>query len=388
MHVVIVGAGTFGASLAWTLARAGERVTLVDQFEPGDRRATSGGETRLIRCSHGADADYTAMARRARTLWRELEAESGEELMVECGVAWFAHREDGWEAASERALTAQGIPAERLDVAAAARLYPSFRGDDLAFALLEPEAGVLRAQRAVQALARRAAAHGARIVRARAQGGSDPPRQRSDNQGGSDPPRVSLEDGTRLEGDAVVWACGAWLGGLFGGLVNLAVTRQELLFVDGGPAWRAPGVPAWVDYDRALYGTADLDGLGVKAAFDVDGPPLDPDAELDDAATTEPEVRAYLRDRFPALEHAPLAEARACRYELTPDSHFIAAPHPEQPRVWLLGGGSGHGFKHGPAMAERMAAAIAGGAALPPRFGLGERAPARSMRTAGAGVRG
>ena len=373
MHVVIVGAGTFGASLAWTLARAGERVTLVDQFEPGDRRATSGGETRLIRCSHGADADYTAMARRARTLWRELEAESGEELMVECGVAWFAHREDGWEAASERALTAQGIPAERLDLAAAARLYPSFRGDDLAFALFEPEAGVLRAQRAVQALARRAAAHGARIVRGRALPHAE---------------LVVLEDGTRLEGDAVVWACGAWLGGLFGGLVNLAVTRQELLFVDGGPAWRAPGVPAWVDYDRALYGTADLDGLGVKAAFDVDGPPLDPDAELDDAATTEPEVRAYLRDRFPALEHAPLAEARACRYELTPDSHFIAAPHPEQPRVWLLGGGSGHGFKHGPAMAERMAAAIAGGAALAPRFGLGERVPARSMRTAGAGVRG
>ena len=104
MNVVIVGAGTFGASLAWLLARAGERVTLVDQFEPGDRRATSGGETRLIRCSHGADAEYTAMARRSRTLWRELEAECGDELMVECGVSWFAHSEQGWEAASERAM--------------------------------------------------------------------------------------------------------------------------------------------------------------------------------------------------------------------------------------------------------------------------------------------
>ena len=99
MHVVIVGAGTFGASLAWGLARAGEQVTLVDQFEPGDRRATSGGESRLIRSSHGADPDYTAMAWRARTLWRELEAESGEELMLVRGVAWFAHTEDGWDAA-------------------------------------------------------------------------------------------------------------------------------------------------------------------------------------------------------------------------------------------------------------------------------------------------
>jgi sarcosine oxidase len=186
----------------------------------------------------------------------------------------------------------------------------------------------------------------------------------------------------------VVWACGGWLAGLFGDLVQLTVTRQELLFVDGGPAWRAPGVPAWVDYDRAMYGTADVDGLGVKAALDLDGPPLDPDAELDDAPTSEPAVRAYLRDRFPALEHAPLVDSRACRYELTPDSHFIAGPHPDHPSVWLLGGGSGHGFKHGPAMAERVAAAIAGGEPLPDRFALGRRAPTRSMRTAGAGVRG
>ena len=195
-----------------------------------------------------------------------------------------------------------------------------------------------------------------------------------------------LDDGTRLEGDAVVWACGGWLAHLFPALVTLKVTRQELLFVDGGPAWRAAGVPAWVDYDHAMYGTADLDALGVKAALDVDGPPLDPDAELDDTPTTEPAVRAYLRLRFPALEHAPLTEARACRYELSPDSHFIAAPHPEHAGVWLVGGGSGHGFKHGPAMAERIAAALAGGAPLPDRFGLGERSAPSSLRTAGSGV--
>ena len=368
MDVVIVGAGTFGASLAWWLARAGERVTLVDQFEPGDRRATSGGETRLIRCSHGADADYTAMARRARTLWRELEAESGEELMVECGVAWFAHGGD-WDAASERTLAAQGIPVERLEPGEAARLYPSFGAGDLAFVLLEPEAGVVRAQRAVQALARQAQAHGATLLRGRAR---------------PDGAAAVLGDGLRLEGDAVVWACGGWLAGLFADLVTLKVTRQELLFVDGGPAWQ--GVPAWVDYDHAMYGTGDLDGLGVKAALDTDGPPVDPDAELVDTPTTEAQVRAYLRRRFPALEHAPLAEARACRYELSPDSHFIAARHSEHPAVWLLGGGSGHGFKHGPAMAERMGAAL-GGTPLPDRFALGARNPARSLRTAGAGVK-
>jgi len=371
VSTIVVGAGTFGASLAWHLARAGEPVTLVDQFEPGDRRASSGGETRLVRCSHGADADYTAMARRARTLWRELEAESGEDLLHECGVAWFAHGEDGWEAASERAMLAQDIPAERLDVATAARMFPTLRGDDLAFVLLEPEAGVVRAQQAVRALARQAVAHGARLVRARA---------RPDGE------TVVLEHGSRLEADRVVWACGGWLSKLFGDLVSLTVTRQELLFLDGGAAWRSPAIPAWVDYDAAMYGTADVDAIGVKAALDLEGPPLDPDAPLDDRPTTVGKVRSYVHDRFPALTRARLNEARACRYELSPDSHFIAARHPELERVWLVGGGSGHGFKHGPAMAERIVAAMAGVEPLPPRFGLGERVPGRSFRTAGSGV--
>src|SRR4029453_7323284 len=193
MEVVIVGAGTVGGSLAWWFARSGDDVTLVDQFEPGDPRASSGGETRLYRCAHGADLEYTAMARRARSLWRELEDESGEDVLIECGMAWLAHREDGWEAASARTLAAQEIPVERLDIAAAAGLYPSFRGDDLAFVLFEPEGGVLRAERSMKTLAAQAVAHGARIVRGRAT-----------PEGAT----VVLEDATGLEADGVIWAWG------------------------------------------------------------------------------------------------------------------------------------------------------------------------------------
>jgi glycine/D-amino acid oxidase-like deaminating enzyme len=382
MHVVIVGAGTFGASLAWTLARAGEEVTLVDQFEPGDRRATSGGESRLVRCSHGAEEGYTATAHRARTLWRELEAESGADLMVDCGVAWFAQREDGWEAESERVLAAQGIPTERLSPAEAARLFPSLGTGDLAFVLFEPEAGVVRAQRALQALAAQAREHGATLVRGRGRPEGDRVVLVAGAAAATGPAHAA---GT-LEGDAVVWACGPWLGGLFGDLVRITVTCQELLFFDGGPAWDSAHVPGWVDYDRAMYGTGDFDGLGVKVALDVEGPPLDPDAELPPAGRTEERVRAYLADRFPALATAPLNEGRCCRYELSPDSHFIAARHPEHERVWLLGGGSGHGFKHGPAIAERLAAALAGGEPMPGQFALGERVASRSFRTAGSGV--
>jgi sarcosine oxidase len=290
-------------------------------------------------------------------------------LYLECGLVWFAHREHGWEAASRAALSEQGIPVERLEVRHAARLFPSFRGDDLSFVLLEPEAGVLRAQRAVRALTAQAVAHGARVMRGRAR-----------------PDRSAAVVGSvRLEGDAVVWACGAWLARLFPGLASVRVTRQELLFFAGGPKWRTPGVPGWVDYDRAMYGTGDVDGLGVKAAVDVEGPLLDPDEQLTAPGQTERSARAYLRERFPALERAPLLSVRACRYELTVDTHFIAAQHPEHPSVWLVGGGSGHGFKHGPALAERLVAAFAG-EALPKRFALGNRVPGTSMRTAGSGL--
>jgi glycine/D-amino acid oxidase-like deaminating enzyme len=193
-----------------------------------------------------------------------------------------------------------------------------------------------------------------------------------------------LEDGTRLEGDAVVWACGGWLRDLFGEHVRLRVTCQELLFLDGGPAWAAPAVPGWVDYDRAMYGTGDIDGLGAKLALDLEGPPLDPDAPLPPGGATEPAVRAYVAERFPGLQGAPLKEARCCRYELSADSHFLATQHPEHETVWLLGGGSGHGFKHGPAMAEQVIAALRGEQPLPARFAAGERRAGLSMRTAGS----
>ena len=182
----------------------------------------------------------------------------------------------------------------------------------------------------------------------------------------------------------MVWACDAWLPALFPDAVTGATTRQDLYFLDGGPAWRS--APGWVDYDGAFYGTGDLDDLGVKVAPDAEGPPLHPDADL---PATGPETllaaRAYLATRFPALAGAPLRWSRTCRYELSPDSHFIAAPHPRQAGVWLVGGGSGHGFKHGPALAEQLAGALLGGAPLPARFGLHERTPGRSLRTAGSG---
>ena len=124
---IVVGAGVFGGSLALRLVSSGWEVTLVEQYPPGHVRAASGGESRLIRSAHGANAWYTRSARRALELWRELERESGTELFVPSGVAWFFSKPNGWGAESERVLREEGVPVERLAPEEGARLFPELR---------------------------------------------------------------------------------------------------------------------------------------------------------------------------------------------------------------------------------------------------------------------
>jgi glycine/D-amino acid oxidase-like deaminating enzyme len=365
---IIAGAGVFGASLAHRLTRAGWDVTIVDPYPPGHVRAASGHETRLIRFAHGTDRWYVRSARRARDLWRELEGETGRSLLVECGIAWFARRDDGWEAHSEEALRTEGVPVSRLTTDEAAAFFPSFDGEGLSFVLYEPEAGVLRARNAVRALIDVTLGAGARLV-----------------AGAARPEGNAVRvNGERLEADRIVWACGAWLPSLFPDLVRIRVTKQDVFHFGNDVSWGSPPVPAWVDYDAAVYGTGDVDGFGVKVAPDREGPPFDPDM---DARSASPEneraARAYIATRFPELADAPLVGARTCPYALTPDTHFLIAGHPDHEQVWLLGGGSGHGFKHGPALAEYVLEILEGRTEPDPRFALGEREPAMSLRTAG-----
>jgi sarcosine oxidase len=362
--LVVVGAGVFGASVARHCALAGWDVVLVERVAPGHVRAGSGDESRIIRCAHGPDAWHARSARRAWELWHEVDPA----LIVPSGVAWLARRDDGWEAASEALLRAEGIPCERVDAAA---LFPSIADDDVRFTLFEPEAGILRAREAVKTLAAQAVAAGAELALAEAR---------------PDGAAVVLDDGRRLEADRVVWACGAWLPALFPGLVSLRVTHQDVFYFGAPAAWRTPGVPGWVDYDGAAYGLGDLDGRGVKVSPDVDGPACDAET-FERIAVPEHErlARAYVAQRFPALADAPLVGHRACQYEITANSNFLIAPHPEHDgRVWLMGGGSGHGFKHGPALAERMEGWLTGAEPPEPRLALGGRVADAGLRTAGA----
>lgn len=370
---LVVGAGIFGACTVLSLARRGWEVTLIEQHSPGHTRASSGGESRLFRLSHGTDVAYTRMAKRSLIGWDRIEEETGSHLMARSGLVWFARREEGWEADSLATLEAEGVPVERLDGSDAAAMFPSLRHDDLAFVLYEPDAGVLYARQAVQAVVAEAAMLGTQLVSGRAEPCPDT--------------AGVLLDGERCEADRVVWACGPWLPAMFPEVLAptaLRVTKQDVTFFGAGPEWGTPPVPGWVDYDAAAYGLGDLDGRGVKCAPDVEGPAFDP--EHDDRVLSqdnERRAREYIAHRFPALATAPLLGSRTCQYTLTPDTAFLIAPHPSRDDVWFVGGGSGHGFKHGPVIGEDVADLLDGVAEPEPRFGVGPRSERPGLRTAG-----
>lgn len=386
VDVVVVGAGVMGAWTALHARRRGWRTTLIDAFGAGHARATSGDETRIIRASHGADPFYARWSREAREAWIALGEAAGQPLFVQAGALWFARADDGFEAASEVTLRELGIPVERLGPSALADRWPQLAAEDLTFGLFEPEAGLLMARRGVAAVARQFGIEGGRFELAWADLGKRSNRRLE---------AVVTADGVHHPADQFVFAAGPWLPRLFPAVAGdlIRVTKQDVIFV-GSPAgdgrFRAEELPCWVDYGAAFYGIPGVEDRGMKLAPDRYGPVFDPSHG---ERIVDPEsvrlARRYLSRRFPDLADAPVVETRVCQYETTPDSHFVIDRHPELDNVWLVGGGSGHGFKHGPVIGRHVVGRLDGARLAPgeERFGLDHpRIATASMRTGADGM--
>jgi sarcosine oxidase len=270
--------------------------------------------------------------------------------------------------ASVAALRAVGLPIEELTPAEAARRFPQIAFDGVSSALWEPEAGYLFARRACEHVVERFIADGGNYKRAdvRTPAAIDGP-----------PGDVVTSSGERIAGDVFIFACGPWLPAMFPTLLagKITPTRQEVYYF-GTPAGDArfidPRMPVWIDYgDRLMYGIPGNANRGFKVADDTPGPPIDPTAMARDATPSGiAGARTFLDTRFPLLRGAPLLGSEVCQYEASPDSHYIIDRHPSAPNVWIAGGGSGHGFKMGPAIGEMLASLALGTATPDPQFGL------------------
>ncbi len=362
VDVAVVGAGVFGAWTAWHLLRAGKSVRLFDAYGAGHARASSGGASRVIRMGYGADTIDSEMARDSLKYWQELSNTASAPIFHNTGVLWFAPQGDAYTAQSLAWLQANRIGHEHGDVRWLQNKYRQMQFYQGETGILETEAGALIAARGVQEVIADAQIAVERVVM--------PAPLFSKRI-----KKHTLPDGGTA--DHLVYAAGPWLAELFpqqlGG--KIVATRQEVYHFgapQGDPRFTPPELPAWADFNngRIIYGIPDLEGAGFKIALDAHGPVIDPDMierQLTPAGIAE--ARAYMTRRFPGLASAPLIGGRVCQYENSSNGDYLIDRLPGQEQVWLVGGGSGHGFKNGPAVGKRAAAHIlAANLPVEPRF--------------------
>jgi sarcosine oxidase len=364
--IAVIGAGVFGVWTAWHLARRSLRVLLVDAYGPGNSRASSGGESRIIRMGYGPDEIYTRWSQRSLERWKEFFAGKHDALFHETGVLWLAGPGDARIRQTMATLTQCGVTFEQFNRAALEKRYPQIGLEGITAGLLEPHSGVLMARRSVAAVVEDATRLGvdyraAQIARPNGSG-----------RLGS----ITTLGHERIEAGAFVFACGAWLGKLFPDVLGSRIfpSRQEVFFFGTPPGdtrFSPPALPTFLFQQEESYGMPDLESRGLKIALDRHGERVDPDSESRIVSPAAAEkIRQYVACRFPALANAPIVETRVCQYENTSNGDFLVDQHPDMENVWFVGGGSGHGFKHGPAVGEFVAARLLDGAPPEPRFSL------------------
>jgi glycine/D-amino acid oxidase-like deaminating enzyme len=367
--VAVVGAGVFGAWTAHHLQQQGHKVTLIDAWGPAHSRASSGGESRLTRAAYGKDAIYTRMAKDSLPQWKALSAVSGLPIFVAAGILFFFPTEEPYVRDSMEAHRRFGLPSQVLTQAEMARRFPMIDFAGISVGIYEPGFGALMARRSVLTLVDRFVRDGGTFVK----GSVLPPAE-----SGGELREVQFSSGERIKADRFVFALGPWLPKLFPDVIGPKIlpTRQEVFFFapPAGDRRFSPAVmPGWADFNGGdiFYGFPDLESRGVKFAHDAHGVQVDPDTQdRRPTARALAEIVAFRDRRFPLLKGAPLTEARVCQYENSSNGDFLIDFHPRMENVLLVGGGSGHGFKHGPEVGRYAAARLAGSGKPEPRFGL------------------
>jgi sarcosine oxidase len=364
----VIGAGVFGAWTARDLRRSGASVVLLDAYGPANSRASSGGETRVIRMGYGPDDIYTRWAIRSLPAWRQLESETGVQIFHQTGVLWLSEDSDEYTPKMLDVLKQQNVACEQLTQGELGSRYPQLHFNQVSWAVLEPESGLLMARRSVQSLVDQLQREGVDYRHATVS-----PLQLNESLR-----ELKTVEGYRISAGTFIFACGPWLPKIFPELLSGRIfpSRQEIFFLGppaGSNSFEPSRMPVWLYHQHPYipYALPDIEGRGFKLAFDLHGEALDPD--LDQRIVSEASIlrlRSFVAKHIPSLTQAPILETRVCQYENTWNGDFLIDRHPKSENVWIVGGGSGHGFKHGPAVGEYVASQVLGNAAGEPRFTL------------------
>lgn len=365
---MVVGLGAVGSATLYQLARRGARVLGIDRFAPPHSFGSSAGETRITRIAVGEGEAYAPLAARSHELWREIESETGAELLVATGALILGsrgsaarhHGVDDFVGRTIECARRFGTAHEVLDAPAIAVRFPQLglRGDEVA--CFEPGAGFVRPERCIAAQLELARRHGASVVTGAAVLGLEA-------AGNGDAVEVRTAEARFLAGQAVV-AAGAWLPALLdpGLAAPFRVYRQVQYWFDVEAAHdrytpdRFP-VFIWMFGDGEhdyFYGFPAIDGPagGIKLATEQYAHAVEPDAV--DRAVRQEEPREmfarHVAGRLRGVE-GRMVRAKVCLYTATPDRGFVVDRHPGLPRVLLASACSGHGFKHSAGLGEAIA---------------------------------
>jgi glycine/D-amino acid oxidase-like deaminating enzyme len=326
----------------------------------------------MTRAGYGKDAIYSRMALASLKEWQALSSVSGLPIFHPHGVLFFFDSNNPYLADSLAVHRKLNLPTEQLTAAEMARRFPMIDFAGVYGGMFEPAFGALMARRAVQTLQTIFVDNGGRYRQGMVLPVPEGQGQLSD---------VRIERGERIGADRFVFAAGPWLPKLFPQAVGARIepTRQEVFFFAppaGDPLFQPARMPGWADFNGGdvYYGFPDLEARGVKFAHDAHGVTVDPDIQSrEPTAAALAEIVAFRDRRFPRLRGAPLTEARVCQYENSSNGDFLIDHHPRLANVLLVGGGSGHGFKHGPEVGRMAAQRLLGTGRPEPRFSLASK---------------
>jgi sarcosine oxidase len=340
--VIVLGLGVMGSAAAYHLAKDGKRVLVIEQFDLDHRMGSSYGESRIIRYSYDYPI-YVDMARKVFPMWRELEKESGRQLMFSTGGLDFGPSEYPTLLETAKSLKTSNIPYEWLSAKEVSARFPQFKLTDNMSAVYQADAGYLSASQCVITMAQLAKKHGASfLLNTKVEAVEVQPYLVS----------ARTADAEYVAGSIVI-AAGPWASKILSSLdVNLPLqpTREQVMFFNpaNGDQFKPENFPVFIYHDdEFFYGLPNVDGNGLKAAIHMSHENTDPDTtKRTPDESTIAQVRKWVQTYIPEGD-GPLSEARICLYTMTPDHHFIIDRHPQYPHIVFGAGFSGHGFKFG-----------------------------------------
>jgi sarcosine oxidase len=351
--LLVVGLGAVGSAAAYHAAWHGHRVLGLDRFHPPHTQGASHGGSRIIRKAYFEGEHYLPLLHRAYGLWRDLEVETGQDLLRITGGLHLGRPASGVVHGARHSAETHGLDHEVLEVDGVARRFPVFQLPDGHIAVYEADAGILTPERCIQAHLDAARAHGADLHT-----GEVVTRWSPDGAG----VQVRTDRATYRAGRLLLCA-GGWINDLLPNHpLPLRIERQvQGWFAPGAPSasWQPDACPIYVwedDAGQVLYGFPDR-GDGVKAGLHHGGTEVEHPADLQRDVTEADidQLKAALQRLFPGL--GAFRRASTCFYTNTPDKHYLLDQHPEAPQVVLASACSGHGFKAsnaiGAAMVER-----------------------------------